>query len=233
MTDNTITVHNGGFVTLLESSANDLDIVNAARVSYNTYHEEMTEGDGKLISYLIRNRHGSPFEHTFFKFRVRLPIFVAREWIRHRIGNSFNEVSGRYTTIDMGYYVPEDSHIRKQVGKPGSYRYEQIDPRPDDVPLLAIKEIIDNASSTAIEEYKKLLDIGVAPELARIVLPVNTYTEWIWSVNARSLMSFLSLRADDHAQREIQDYAYALEDFFMEIMPITWQAWNDCGRVAP
>ena len=204
---NTIKVHNGGFVTLLDSSANDLDVVNAARVSFRTEHEEMQSGDDKLIGYLMKNRHGSPFEHTYFKFRVRLPIFVAREWIRHRIGNSFNEVSGRYTEIDMGYYVPDRKHIRKRVGKPGSYQYEVMnDP--------AIVELIEAELHQSFKTYNVLLESGVAPELARIVLPVSAYTEWIWSVNARSLMAFLSLRAERHAQQEIQDYAYAVEEFF-------------------
>jgi len=224
--ENTIKVHNDGFVTLLDSSASDLDVVNAARVSFHTSHEQMEPGDDKLIGYLMRNRHGSPFEHTYFKFCVRLPIFVAREWIRHRIGNSFNEVSGRYTEIDMGYYVPDRSHIRKRVGKPGAYEYEVMN-EP------AIAGLIDSASSSAFQGYKTLLACGVAPELARIVLPVNAYTEWIWTVNARSLMAFLSLRAEKHAQQEIQDYAHAVEEFFKVAMPATYKSWNENGRVAP
>ena len=224
--DNTIKVHNGGFVTLLESNANDLDVVNAARVSFHTSHENMQAGDDKLIGYLMRNRHGSPFEHTYFKFRVRLPIFVAREWIRHRIGNSFNEVSGRYTSLDMGYYVPDRSNIRKRVGKPGAYQYEMVDDP-------AVGPMIDSIAHQAFVAYNNLLDSGVAPELARIVLPVSTYTEWIWTVNARSLMSFLSLRAEQHAQQEIQDYAHAVEEFFKVAMPHTYVAWNENGRLAP
>jgi len=228
--ENTISVHNGGFVTLLDSSANDLDVVNAARVSFNTSHEKMEKGDAELINYLMKHRHGSPFEHTYFKFRIRLPIFVAREWIRHRIGNSFNEVSGRYTEINMGFYVPADSHVRQQVGKPGNYRYETIE---DSDTVKRAQRIIDQAAEACFDDYNELLNIGVAPELARVVLPVNAYTEWIWSVNARSLMSFLSLRAEPHAQREIQDYAYALEEFFKETMPNTYAAWNSNGRMAP
>jgi thymidylate synthase (FAD) len=225
----TINVHNGGYVTLLSSDAHDLDVVNAARVSFNVNHEEMQKGDDKLIAYLMRNRHGSPFEHTFFKFRIRLPIFVAREWIRHRIGNSFNEVSGRYTEINMDWYVPKFDYIRKQTGKPGNYQYEQVD-----LAIVAVvQHMIESASESAFKDYYKMLDMGIAPELARIVLPVNAYTEWIWSVNARSLMAFLSLRAEGHAQREIQDYAYAVEQIFRETMPATWQAWNDNGRLAP
>jgi thymidylate synthase (FAD) len=224
--DNTIKLHTNGFVTLLESSASDLDVVNAARVSYNTSHEELESGDAKLIGYLMKNRHGSPFEHTYFKFRVRLPVFVAREWIRHRIGNSFNEVSGRYTELDMGYYVPDRHHVRKRVGKPGAYEYEVMhDP--------AVVALIDSAAHESFKAYEKLLESGVAPELARVVLPLNAYTEWIWTVNARSLMAFLSLRAEKHAQQEIQDYAYCIEQFFKQVMPYTYAAWNENGRLAP
>jgi thymidylate synthase (FAD) len=224
-----IDVHNGGHVTLVSYEASDLDVVNAARVSFNVTHDEMQPNDDKLIGYLMRNRHGSPFEHTFFKFRIRLPIFVAREWIRHRIGNSFNEVSGRYTEINMDWYVPKFDYIRKQTGKPGNYQYEQVD-----LAIIAVvQHMIESASESAFKDYYRMLDMGIAPELARIVLPVNAYTEWIWSVNARSLMAFLSLRAEEHAQREIQDYAYAVESIFREIMPATWQAWNDNGRLAP
>lgn len=224
-----IDVHNGGHVTLISHEASDLDVVNAARVSFNVTHDEMQPNDEKLIGYLMRNRHGSPFEHTFFKFRIRLPIFVAREWVRHRIGNSFNEVSGRYTEINMDWYVPKFDYIRKQTGKPGNYQYEQVD-----LAIVAVvQHMIESASESAFKDYYKMLDMGIAPELARIVLPVNAYTEWIWSVNARSLMAFLSLRAEEHAQREIQDYAYAIEEIFRDIMPLTWKAWNDNGRLAP
>lgn len=227
--ENTIKVHNGGFVTLVTSNASDLDVVNAARVSYHVTHDELQNGDDKLINYLLKNRHGSPFEHTFFKFRVRLPIFVAREWIRHRIGNSFNEVSGRYTEIENDFYVPEASNVRKRVGKPGAYTYEPLE---KDLAEVFIQDII-NVSKICFDGYNQFLDDGVAPELARIILPLNAYTEWIWTVNARSLMAFLSLRAEAHAQKEIQDYAYAIEELFKQVMPITWQSWNENGRMAP
>ena len=226
---NTIQVHNGGFVTLVASCASDLDVVNAARVSFNVTHDELQPGDDKLIDYLMRNKHGSPFEHTFFKFRIRLPIFVAREWIRHRIGNSFNEVSGRYTTIDNGFYMPSPRHVRRRVGKPGNYTYERF----DDESAEYFASMIQLSSEESFHTYERLMNDGVAPELARIVLPLNAYTEWIWSVNARSLMAFLNLRAEKHAQQEIQDYAYAVEQIFAQVMPQTYRAWNDCGRVSP
>lgn len=216
-------------IVLIASYASDLDVVNAARVSYDTVHEEFEEGDDKLISYLVRNQHGTPFEHTFFKFRIEAPIFVFREWHRHRIGHSYNEMSGRYVELDERYYAPSTEEIRTQTGKAGHYRYE---PHEASVSERA-SERIAAACRGSFEEYRTLIALGVAKEQARCVLPVGTFSQMIWSCNARSLMAFLELRTHERAQKEIRDIAIEAEEIFAGLMPITHQAFVDAGRKSP
>lgn len=217
-----------GFVRLDGQMGDDLSVVNAARVSFGVTKTELDDADIGLIKFLMRERHGTPFEHNAFRFHVKCPIFVAREWFRHRIG-SFNELSGRYKEIPTVGYVPAPESIRTQVGKPGSYTFEQVDD------YLAFETImqIEQAYNEAFARYEKLLVWGIAKEVARMVLPVGTYTEFFWTVNARSLMNFLSLRLDASAQYEIREFAVAVKDIFVEAMPITAQAWVDNGYKAP
>jgi thymidylate synthase (FAD) len=224
----TIEVLDHGFVRLDEAMASDLSVVNAARVSFARRKEEMDDADRGLIRFLLRERHGTPFEHNAFRFHVRAPIFVAREWFRHRVG-SFNEFSMRYAKATDDFYVPAPKDVRSQVGKPGSYSFEPVEPELAE----AARDELQAVYEASFAAYERLVELGVARELARAVMPVGAYTEFYWTVNARSLMNFVSLRAAETAQREIQRYADACERFLAEEMPITYQAFVDAGRTAP
>src|SRR6266516_269799 len=193
--EDAIRVLDHGFVRLDDAMATDLSVVNAARVSFARRKDEMDDSDEGLIRFLMRDRHGTPFEHNAFRFHVRAPIFVAREWFRHRV-SSFNEFSMRYAKATDDFYVPE-------------------------------------ADEHAFETYERLVEAGVARELARAVMPVGAYTEFYWTVNARSLMNFVSLRAAETAQREIRRYAEAVERFLEQHMPVTHAAFVANDRVAP
>ena len=208
--------------------AGDLSVVNGARVSFARHKAEMDDSDAGLIRFLMRERHGSPFEHNAFRFHIRAPLFVAREWFRHRVG-SFNEFSMRYAKPSDEFYVPEPEDVRTQVGKPGAYSFERVDPELAEQTREELQEVYDAAYST----YNRLVEEGVARELARLVMPMGAYTEFYWTVNARSLMNFVSLRASESAQREIRRYAEAVERFFAEKMPVTYAAFVENGRVAP
>jgi thymidylate synthase (FAD) len=226
--DNTIPVLDHGFVRLDDAMADDLSVVNGARVSFARRKEELDESDEGLIRFLMRDRHGTPFEHNSFRFHIRCPIFVAREWMRHRV-SSFNEFSLRYAKATDDFYVPEAEDVRSQVGKPGAYSFEPVS---DEVAEVA-RERLQAVYETAYRTYQELVELGVARELARCALPVGAYTEFYWTVNARSLMNFLSLRNAESAQREIRRYAQACERFLEEKMPITYSAFVANDRTAP
>jgi thymidylate synthase (FAD) len=216
-----------GELALDSCLADDLSVANAARVSFNKQNEIPTVADEGLINFLMKNRHGTPFEHGVFRFIVKCPLFVAREWHRHRIGHSYNEVSGRYSEIEPEFYIP--AKIRTQVGKPGAYTFEPAD---EHVTVEAQTEI-EVTGRSSFQRYQKLLKLGVAKEQARLVLPVSTYTKFYWTCNPRSLMHFLSLRNSEYAQWEIRQYAEVAELFFRKQMPITANAFVENGRVAP
>jgi thymidylate synthase (FAD) len=224
----TIQVLDHGFVRLDGALADDLSVVNGARVSFARRKVEMDDSDAGLIRFLMRDRHGTPFEHNAFRFHIRCPIFVAREWFRHRVG-SFNEFSMRYARATDDFYIPEPEDVRSQVGKPGAYSFEPV----ADELAEATREELRAVYETAFATYERLVEQGVARELARAVLPVGAYTEFFWTVNARSLMNFVSLRAAETAQREIRRYAEAVESFLAERMPITHEAFVANNRVAP
>ena len=228
ITEGTIHVLDHGFVRLDDCMADDLSVVNAARVSFARRKEAMDESDEGLIRFLLRERHGTPFEHNSFRFHVRAPLFVAREWFRHRVG-SFNEFSMRYARATDDFYVPEPEDVRTQVGKPGAYSFEPVEPELAEATREELRAVYDAAYAT----YERLVERGVARELARLVMPVGAYTEFYWTVNARSLMNFVSLRAAETAQREIRRYAEACERFLEEKMPVTHAAFVAAGRVAP
>jgi thymidylate synthase (FAD) len=217
-----------GFVRLDAVMADDLSVVNAARVSFARHKEAMDASDEGLIRFLMRERHGTPFEHNSFRFHVRCPIFVAREWFRHRIG-SFNEFSMRYAKATDEFYVPAPEDVRTQVGKPGAYTFETVDPEL----ASSTRETLESVYRTAYAAYEELVEAGVAREIARCVLPVGAYTEFFWTVNARALMNFVSLRASETAQREIRRYAEAVESFLAEQMPVTYEAFVANDRTAP
>lgn len=224
-------------VQLVNSMARDSDVAMAARVStVSGNHEDVVdlEKDAGLINYLMRDRHGSPFEHNAFTFYIEAPIFVFREFMRHRIA-SYNEESGRYKQLEPVFYVPDRDRDMVQVGKPGAYTFEQGTEEQWENVNLSTKYI----STGAYYEYQALLEKGIAREVARMVLPVNIYSSMYVTMNARSLMNFLSLRSaaqgayPSFPQAEIAWVADKMEDLFEELMPITHQAFVQNGRVAP
>jgi thymidylate synthase (FAD) len=227
-TPDSIDVLDHGFVRLDAVLADDLSVVNAARVSFGARVDEMDDRNAGLVRFLMRERHGTPFEHNFFRFHIKAPLFVTREWQRHRVG-SFNERSGRYSELPDEFYVPAAGDVRTQVGKPGAYTFE---PLPDAV-TAQVREGIAASYAESYRRYQELLAADVAKEVARSVLPVGLYTEFYWSVNARSLMNFLSLRNAPTAQHEIRVYAEAAERHFAEAMPVTHAAFVEQGRTAP
>jgi len=222
-------------VTLEEVMGDDLAIVNAARVSFvkrsswlDTKQRLLKEADAGLINYLMRERHGTPFEMVQFRFRVRTSIRVMREWQRHRIGG-YNEVSTRYVEMKPEFFVPDLPAVRVQTGKPGHYVMETASSDVADVVIAAMRR----SHKEAWEHYQNLLSYGVAKELAAYVLPLGTYTEQIWSVNLRSAFNFLSLRNAATALREIRHAAVLVEQKIEEVVPYAYRAFNECGRHSP
>ncbi|NBV95663.1 MAG: FAD-dependent thymidylate synthase [Actinobacteria bacterium] len=227
-------------VELVKSSASDADVVWAARVS--TAGEKSLESVGNdasrdvgLINYLARERHGSPFEHTSMTFFISAPIFVFREFMRHRIA-SYNEESGRYRELRPIFYVPSTERKLVQIGKPGSYQFVDGTKEQYEMTVAAIKE----SCILAYQNYQKLLAAGVAREVARACLPVSLYSSMYVTMNARSLMNFLSLRTaregshfPSYPQREIEMVAEKMEQHFAKLMPITYAAFEKSGRVSP
>ena len=208
--ETTIRVLDHGFVRLDGAMADDLSVVNGARVSFARRKDEMDASDEGLIRFLMRDRHGSPFEHNAFRFHVRCPIFVAREWFRHRIG-SFNEFSMSYAKATDDFYVPDADDVRTQVGKPGAYSFEPVDAELAE----ETREELEARLRPGLRGLRRASSRqGVARELARSVLPVGAYTQFYWTVNARALMNFVSLRNAEFAQLEIRRYAEAVEAFF-------------------
>jgi thymidylate synthase (FAD) len=227
-------------VELVKSSASDADVIWAARVS--TAGDKSLEDVGAdpaksegLINYLARERHGSPFEHTSMTFFISAPIFVFREFMRHRIA-SYNEESGRYRELKPVFYIPSKERKLVQIGKAGAYTFVDGTPEQFDITVAAIKE----TCSLAYANYQKMLDAGVAREVARAVLPVTLYSSMYVTMNARALMNFLSLRTaregshfPSYPQREIEMVAEKMEAHFAKLMPITYGAFQKSGRIAP
>lgn len=227
-------------VELVKASAGDSDVVWAARVStageasIEAVHEDPERSAG-LIRYLMRSRHGSPFEHSTFTFRVSAPIFVFREFMRHRTF-SYNEESGRYRRLEPVFYVPDENRHLVQEGKAGAYNFV-----PGSAEQYKItREAIEHVCRTAYAAYEEMLEAGVAREVARAVLPVSTYSSMYATGNARAIMNFLSLRMSSpdatfpsFPQREIEMVAEQIEQIFAAHMPLTYASFCACGRVAP
>lgn len=216
-----------GWVDLESYSGSDLSVVNAAKVSFAKQSDGFGEAEERVLNFLVRERHGSPFEHNFFKFHVRAPIFVVREWQRHRIGFSYNEESGRYVELRPDFYIPEEARI--QEGKPGSYVFED----GNEAQTETLRTATMLHSKNSYKHYQSLLESGIAKEQARIVLPLNTYTEFYFSCNARSIMNFLELRMSSHAMYEIRKYAEAIYKLWSQAMPVTAAAFKANGFIAP
>src|SRR5271170_1381476 len=223
-----IKVHDHGLVALCDvmprlvpvGKTADFAIVQAARVSYGQGTKQINEDRG-LIRYLARHRHTTPFEMVEFKFHHVMPIFVARQWIRHRTAN-INEYSARYSVVKDRFYKPTPQNVRKQSLGNRQGGEEAI----DEMTAREFCEYLDRAGET-YQEYEKFLEKGVSRELARIALPVNAYTEWYWKCDLHNIMHFLSLRMDAHAQQEIRDYATAMFALIQPIVPIAAEAFVD------
>jgi thymidylate synthase (FAD) len=227
-------------VELVKSSASDADVIWAARVStagdksLDDVGADASKSEG-LINYLARERHGSPFEHTSMTFFISAPIFVFREFMRHRIA-SYNEESGRYRELKPVFYIPSKERKLVQVGKAGSYTIVDGTAEQYELTVASIKE----TCVLAYKNYQKMLDAGVAREVARAVLPVTLYSSMYVTMNARALMNFLSLRTaregshfPSYPQREIEMVAEKMEAEFSKLMPITYGAFQKSGRIAP
>lgn len=228
MLNEEIKVLDHGFVRLDGVEASDLSVVNSARVSFGKRHEEMEAGDDKLINFLLKNKHGTPFEHNMFRFHVKAPLAVFREWQRHRI-SSFNELSGRYVKFENpDFYVPGTFRQRVEGSKPGAYQFEKWRGNQTRAKNLMLRHYQDS-----IELYNHYVEQGVATEQARLVLPVALYSEMYYTTNARSLMNFLSLRNHSQAMAEIKQYAEVVESIFGFYMPITAESFRGNGRIAP
>lgn len=220
-------------VKLIDSMGSDDSIVRAARVSTGQDANQLA-GD-KLISFLMRNRHGTPFEHTSMTFRIEAPIFVWREFMRHRIGISYNEQSGRYMELAPVFYVPNGERPMVQVGKPGAYEFvEDFELNQKAAAVLRV------AHQGAWDSYQKMLEFGIAKEVARIALPVGIYSAAYVTMNCRSMMSFLSLRTRAHdakfpsyPQWEIEKVGNLMDVHFARCFPVTAQAFDAAGRVSP
>ncbi|MEJ5245881.1 MAG: FAD-dependent thymidylate synthase [Bacteroidota bacterium] len=209
-----------GFVRLVDWMGDDSSIVQAARVSYGKGTKSVSE-DTALIRYLMRHLHTSPFEMVEFKFHVKLPIFVARQWIRHRTAN-VNEYSGRYSEMPDEFYLPEPEQLRLQSTLNKQGRGEaSIDNSSDVIARMKLTQ------EKLFQEYSELLSTGLAREIARINLPLSNYTEWYWKIDLHNLFHFLRLRLDSHAQYEIRVYAEAISKIIKQIVPIAYQAFED------
>lgn len=220
----TIPVLDHGFVSLLDVMGSDADIANAARVSYDTDGVYDSDKNKSLIDYLIRNKHTSPCEMAEMKFMICLPIFVARQLIRHRTAN-VNEISARYTTIDVSsenVYRPTNFRLKSTTNKQSFST-----PIEDEEKNLEAKKFVDSSYDAFAISYDNLLDMGIAPEMARIVEPVGVYTRMIWKMDLHNLLHFLRLRLDEHAQYEIREYARAIAQLVSKHFPFTWDSYCD------
>jgi thymidylate synthase (FAD) len=216
-----------GFVELIDKLGNDLTVVNSARVSFGKRKTLYGDGDRKLVKFLVKNKHWSPFRHLVVQFHVKAPEFVMRQWYKHVVGietsssyatkdHAWNELSGRYVPVS-DFYKPENwrkqSEDNKQASE-GSIKDQ-----------LTANEIFDNAMNTIIENYEKLLSLGIGKEQARMILPLNQYTEVYWTASFQAIMNFIELRDEATAQWEIRQYAIAIKEMMNEIYPETTKIW--------
>lgn len=208
-----------GYVVLVSHMGDDRTVVNAARVSFNKQVSELSEKDEKLIKYLYINRHTSPFEHVTFTFEIKCPLFVARQWMRHRTW-SYNEISRRYTSDEIDFYIPHE--LRKQADSDRQASTDVV----VDFGNVYPRSIIYEHSYSSLALYRSLLLKGVAREQARMVLPQNMYTTFYATVNLHNLFHFLTLRNSEHAQYEIRVYADALEEIIKDVVPISYQVYR-------
>jgi thymidylate synthase (FAD) len=220
--ENTIRCLDKGFVRLVDVMGDDSSVVQAARVSYGKGTKSVRE-DKRLINYLMKHRHTSPFEMVEFKFHCKMPIFVARQWIRHRTA-SVNELSGRYSVMKDEVWEPSPSDLRKQsqLNKQCSTQETVGEPHASKI----IQEFKED-QRRLFEHYNSYLESGIAREIARANLPLSTYTEWYWKIDLHNLFHFLELRLAPEAQREIRVYAEAISEFVKRKCPLSWEAFEE------
>jgi len=217
-----IKVHNDGFVRVVDVMGDDFSVVQMARTSYGK-GTKTVQADKALIRYLMRNRHTSPFEGAEIKLHIRCPIFVARQWLRHRTA-SVNEVSARYTEMEESFYIPDEDYIRAQSSNNKQCSGNVVDSQDAEIYLSYLKEI----QKSVYNVYKYALSVGISRERARELLPVGLYTEFYWKIDLHNLLHFLELRMHPHAQQEIRDYANIIGyEIVKTWVPITWQAFLD------
>ena len=219
--DDAIKCLDKGFVRLVDSMGGDDAIVQSARVSYGKGTSKVSQDRG-LIRYLMRHRHTTPFEMVEFKFHCKMPIFVARQWVRHRTAN-INEYSLRYSEARDEFYLPESDNIEFQSSINKQGRMGKVDEELKKKVQNYFKEISDRS----FEIYCELNEAGVARELARAILPVNLYTEWYWKNDLHNLLHFIGLRSDGHAQYEIRVFSDAMASFVKKVAPFAWEAYQD------
>lgn len=208
-----VNVLDKGFIKLVDVMGSDKSIVNSARISFNKQVSEIGPKDEKLIKYLWEHKHTSPFRHATLQFHIKAPLFVLRQWMKHQIGCSWNEASGRYIVFDAEFYMPDNWRKQHESNKQGSKGSIEDQAGAN---LLYI-----DSMRFAIQRYLELLDKGVCKEQARMVLPLSLYTECYWTASLQSVMHFLALREDSHAQLEIQEYAKAVRELSTPHFPIS------------
>ena len=219
--DKEIKVLDHGFVRLVDYMGSDARIVQTARVSYGEGTKTLRE-DAGLIDYLLRHEHTSPFEHVIFEFHAKMPIFVARQWIRHRTAR-LNEISGRYSVIKDEFYVPDSSSINFQ--NKDNKQGRAVDDVPDNLKEKVIS-ILSKDQEAVYKNYEEMIDDDIARELARINLPLSTYTEWYWQMDLKNMFHFLKLRMDHHAQWEIQEYGRAMAKIVKAVCPLAYESFE-------
>lgn len=208
-----------GFVRIVDYLGGDESIVEAARVSYSG--GKTTRDTRGLLRYLMRHEHSSPFEFASIVLHIKAPLFVARQWYRHRTAK-VNEISGRYVTLTHGHYVPPELYLRSTSNKQGRSA-DKLEPRSECEFLGKMNRVMDDSASV----YHEMIEAGVAPELARIALPMGTHIEWYWKMDLRNLLHFLRLRLHQTAQKEIQEYAKCIAKIVKEWAPLSWEAFED------
>jgi len=221
-----------GFLKVLGIFGTELDIVNAARVSFGKQKSVFDESDERLIKYLITNKHMSPIRQVMIRISIRAPEFVLRQWVKHLVGieacsthatqlHAFNEISSRYVLLDE-FYVPQEWRLQSKDNKQSS-----SDEKMSDEKNKECSEIYQQTIDTILTNYHKLIDEhGVAKELARTLLPLSIYTESIWTMSLQAVLNFIDLRTHPHAQYEIRQYAYIMEDIVKEKFPIVYKYWH-------
>jgi thymidylate synthase (FAD) len=218
-----------GRLEIVDSMGGDLSVVNSARVSFNVCKEVLDKSDVGLINYLVKNKHDSPLRHTQISFRIKAPEFVMRQWYKHIVGATFtvsrepdgawNEVSGRYVEYADEFYTPDIFRAQSKSNKQGTTA-ESVESAEN------AKKIYTDSVAQSYASYKSLLDAGVGREIARTILPLNYYTEVIWTASLQAVLNFITLRDHEHAQYEIRVYASAMRELVKSIAPLTMIAWE-------